>query len=199
MDLEEIHADTLKPPWWWLCSLELNSVCLSNSIQNTRICSTAKYCIARIVFVAWRRASSHSSVVTGSSSVSHRQCSSSFWISLLIAVAAGVLTESGCCWRPWWQTADLPGTIMLSDGTCGSCYNSIFCEKTNQILDPGVWMCSIAIVFLSGLSLRSADDLFCPFFPVHICKLIHKNIKWSCMFNLHYFSSFTPLNVMVRH
>lgn len=78
------------------------------------------------------RASSLKSVVTGSYSLSHTQCSSSSWIRLLIAVAAGALTGSGWCWRPWWQIGDMPGTITLSDGTSGSCYNSTFCEKTKM-------------------------------------------------------------------
>lgn len=126
---------------------EFNSVCLCVNDSAQRHLLYSKVWYARIVFVALGRASSHRSVMTGSYSVSHRQCSSSFWISPLVAVAAGVLTGIGWCWRPvvtnsrpvwnihaiWWNSWQLLQQYILWEG------------KTNLIKSgtlDGVWMCT---------------------------------------------------------
>lgn len=52
--------------------------------------------VLHVCRVAWRRASSHRSLVQGSYSVHLKQCSSSFQIRFLIVMAAGVLIRNGC-------------------------------------------------------------------------------------------------------
>ncbi len=162
---------------------------------------------ARIGTVAPGRASSHRSVVTGSSSVSHRQCSGSFWISLLIAVAAGVLTRRGRCWRPWWQTADLPGAIKLSDGTCGSWRNNNIFRgkkiKSNPWPLEGVWMCSMnvsaclcqpweglvmCLCMLHTLTPKKTPNIKCPhhFSDNIICRAFSRfMISYQCVKKFH--------------
>lgn len=98
----------LSLPWWRLGSPDVHFVKVCVCVRKTSTKTHGPVAQSEIVVsVAPGRAVPHRSDVTGRYSVSHRQCTSRFWIFCLRWRQVS-LTGSGWCWRRWRRIAYLP-------------------------------------------------------------------------------------------